>query len=129
MSTPRPRKRSRCSRGKSSPTVASRRTPVKKLAAYEKNVAEPPRASRTAPNGVATLSSATDPTTRRSGTAAAFLLDRQVLADEQLQPPARGERDRLGIGDDRVPEHPGARARPRRPDLGERAREHGRAGG
>jgi hypothetical protein len=55
-----------CASGKSSPTVATRCTEVKKLAEYEKYVAEPPSASCTLPNGVSTLSSATEPTTRRS---------------------------------------------------------------
>jgi hypothetical protein len=38
-------------------------TEVKKLAAVEKYVADPPRISVPSPNGVFTVSSATDPTT------------------------------------------------------------------
>ena len=41
----RPSSIARWAAGKSSPTTPTRRTGVKKLAAYEKNEAEPPRAS------------------------------------------------------------------------------------
>src|SRR5262245_32754279 len=61
---PRDRRNSRCSGGKSSPTTATAITLVKKDAAVEKNVAEPPSTSSFFPNGVSTESSATLPTTR-----------------------------------------------------------------
>src|SRR3989344_7148256 len=53
----------RCSWGKSSPTTATRDTSVKKPAATEKYVAEPPRTSWAWPKGVLTESNATEPTT------------------------------------------------------------------
>src|SRR5258708_1328128 len=52
-----------CSSPKSSPTIPTTRTCVKKLAASEKWVAEPPSMRSRSPNGVATESNATEPTT------------------------------------------------------------------
>src|SRR6267378_1502387 len=48
---------------KSSPTIPTTRTWVKKLAASEKCVAEPPSIRSRSPKGVATESNATEPTT------------------------------------------------------------------
>src|SRR5512138_3385146 len=52
-----------CSSGKSSPTTATSETSVKKLAAVEKYVAEPPSTFSPRPKGVSTISNATVPTT------------------------------------------------------------------
>src|SRR5262245_59117139 len=53
----------KCFCGKSAPTTATTRTGEKKLAAYEKYVADPPRTSAAWPNGVLMVSSAMEPTT------------------------------------------------------------------
>src|SRR5262249_21366113 len=116
-STPRSRSSFRCSSGKSAPTVATTWTGVKKLAEYEKNVAEPPSASCTLPKGVSTLSSATEPTTSRSATALFPLLrfERgEGLAEQEGGSAASGAREGRGLGDHRVGEElrTGAGARP-----------------
>src|SRR5262249_53467364 len=63
VSTPRDASICLCSSGKSSPTTPTRFTGVKKLAAYEKYVAEPPSAFSATPKGVSTVSRAIEPTT------------------------------------------------------------------
>src|SRR5438128_12371108 len=63
MSICRSASRARKDAGKSSPTTPTSRGRVKKLAAYEKNVAEPPSASSAMPCGVSIESKATVPTT------------------------------------------------------------------
>src|SRR5262245_10059157 len=101
-STPRSRSSFRCSSGKSSPTVATTWTGVKKLAEYEKNVAEPPSASCTLPKGVSTLSSATEPTTSRSATALFPLLRfrrREVLPEQEVESATSGQREGRRLGD------------------------------
>src|SRR6266542_5582700 len=103
-STPRPRSSSRCSRGKSLPTAPTTRTWLKKLAEYEKYVADPPRASLTLPNGVWTLSSATEPTTTRSATPGYFPRCREMPGEEQVEALPGPRREVLRSGDDRVPE-------------------------
>src|SRR4051812_22407558 len=63
--TPRPRRTSYSASVKSSPTGPTTRTSVKKLAASEKCVADPPSIRSRSPNGVRTASKAIDPTTTR----------------------------------------------------------------
>src|SRR5215218_9385815 len=65
VSTPRLTSKSVCSCGQSSPTTPTSCTSVKKLAAYEKCVAEPPNRPSRRAWGVSTLSMATEPTTSR----------------------------------------------------------------
>src|SRR5262245_37975223 len=120
-STPRSRSSFRCSSGKSSPTVATTWTGVKKLAEYEKNVAEPPSASWTLPKGVSTLSSATEPTTRRSATLLFAFLCGEVLADQEIEPAARRRRKRRRLGGDGVLHHLSEAARGRHGEGGGRA--------
>src|SRR5947209_5354859 len=62
--TPRSRSNEIALSGKSSPTTPTNWTRVYRPAAMEKKTAVPPRASSARPNGVSTVSSATDPTTR-----------------------------------------------------------------
>src|SRR5437773_6506340 len=115
MSTPRSARSRRWASGKSSPTAATRRTWVKKLAEYEKYVADPPSTSRTLPKGVSTLSSATEPTTRRSATLAG-LLSWRVFIQEQRELLAGRRRHDAGRRDDGVREEARARARAGRRD-------------
>src|SRR5262245_20267912 len=108
-------------------------TLVKNEAAKEKNVAEPPSASVTSPNGVRTLSSARVPVTRRSATTLAPASrrapggaergcepagprgrrrpgGREVLPDQEVEPPARRLRERGRGRDHGVAQEPGAGA-------------------
>src|SRR5256885_2484410 len=130
MSTPRSARSRRWASGKSSPTAATRRTWVKKLAEYEKYVAEPPSASCTLPKGVSTLSSATEPTTRRSPTTTPLgrlppaPLARKVLVEQEPQALRRPPRDRLRMRDDRIPQEARALARAPRADGGDRRAQH-----
>src|SRR5205814_1488090 len=134
MSTPRSARSRRWASGKSSPTAATRRTWVKKLAEYAKYVAEPPSASRTLPKGVSTLSSATEPTTRRSPTTAPLgrrapaPLTRKVLVEQEPQALPRPPRERLRMRDDRIPQEARALARAPRADGRDRRAQHGLGG-
>src|SRR5258705_12630193 len=97
----RSRRGCRCAGVKSSPTTATRRTGAKNDAATAKCAADPPSASRTSPNGVLTVSNATEPTTRMDTSCAPR---GQVFVEEDAEARPRVRRDRVYGRDDRVRE-------------------------
>src|SRR5262249_17444298 len=122
-------RRSRCARGKSSPTAATTRTGAKKLAAYEKYVADPPRASFTSPNGVFTLSSATDPTTTRSATGGPPRARREVPVEQEGQALSGPRRERRRRRDDGAGQGSLAAGSARLAGEGQRPLQHEARGG
>ena len=76
---------STCSGGKSSPTTPTSRTGVKKLAEYEKKVAEPPRIRSRIAVGVSTESIATEPTTK-SDICRAFRVRERIRTGSHYRP-------------------------------------------
>src|SRR5580765_218188 len=109
MSTPRERRNSSSLFGKSLPTTATTDTGAKKLAATEKNVAEPPRTFSTLPNGVSTLSNATEPTTTIFTSRSS-----KVFSGDDAQPVPRLRGNPRPVSDDRLRQRGATGTRTRR---------------
>src|ERR1700735_931048 len=89
---------------KSSPTIPTRCTGVKKLAATEKYVAAPPSVRSTFPYGLSTPSNATEPTTSKDTLFSSLSVESllKVLADDRRQFLFGFRRNHFGIGENRV---------------------------